>query len=71
MFGPRFSSLFTSRWMAILWGILICLSAIEFVGTDAKNANGDKGTASAQTDATGQPIKSEDVTALRQAFEGN
>lgn len=33
MFGVRFSSLFTSRWMALLWGVLICLSAINFVGT--------------------------------------
>ena len=32
MFGPKYSSLFTSRWMAIAWCILICLSAIGFVG---------------------------------------
>lgn len=28
----RFSSLFTSRWMAIAWALLTCLSALGFVG---------------------------------------
>jgi hypothetical protein len=32
MFGVRLTSLFTSRWMALAWAVLICLSAIGFVG---------------------------------------
>ena len=32
MFGVRLSSLFTSRWMALAWAVLVCLSAIGFVG---------------------------------------
>lgn len=28
----RFSSLFTSRWMALAWALLTCLSALGFVG---------------------------------------
>lgn len=43
MFGVRLSSLFTSRWMALLWAILVILTAIQFVGapddsTDRKAA---------------------------------
>ncbi|WP_313392910.1 hypothetical protein [Sphingobium yanoikuyae] len=34
MFGVRLRSLFTSRWMALLWAILVLLSAIQFVGSD-------------------------------------
>ena len=32
MFGVRLSSLFTSRWMALAWAVLVCLTAIQFVG---------------------------------------
>ena len=38
IFGVRLRSLFTSRWMAILWAIFICLSAIQFVGADDDKA---------------------------------
>jgi len=31
MFGVRLSSLFSSRWMALAWVVLICLTAVEFV----------------------------------------
>ncbi|GLV28626.1 hypothetical protein TomTYG75_11480 [Sphingobium sp. TomTYG75] len=33
MFGVRLSSLFTSRWMALLWSVLVILTAIQFVGS--------------------------------------
>ncbi|MDX3901677.1 MAG: hypothetical protein QHC40_14385 [Sphingobium sp.] len=32
MFGVRLRSLFTSRWMALLWAILVILTAIQYVG---------------------------------------
>lgn len=42
MFGVRFSSLFRSRWMALGWAVMMCLSAIGFVGTpDAQQAPED------------------------------
>ncbi|MEJ7932947.1 hypothetical protein WG907_01590 [Sphingobium sp. AN558] len=42
LIGVRLRSLFTSRWMAILWAILVCLTAIQFVGTsDDKSGQGD------------------------------
>jgi hypothetical protein len=31
MFGVRPSSLFRSRWMALGWAVLVCLSAVGFV----------------------------------------
>lgn len=46
LFGVRLRSLFTSRWMALLWAILVILTAIQFVGVDddtpagAGNADG-------------------------------
>ncbi|WP_176590060.1 hypothetical protein [Sphingobium sp. EM0848] len=44
MFGVRLSSLFTSRWMALLWAVLVILTAIQFVG-----ASDDRGVNAAQT----------------------
>jgi hypothetical protein len=38
MFGVRLSSLFTSRWMALLWAILVILTAIQFVGSSGDDA---------------------------------
>lgn len=48
MFGIRLRSLFTSRWMALAWAVLICLSAIQFVGADGSD---DSGAADATADA--------------------
>lgn len=39
LFGPRLSSLFTSRWMALLWAVLVLLTAIQIVG--AGDGGGD------------------------------
>tara|TARA_B100001105_G_C22016621_1_gene283892 strand:- start:238 stop:414 length:177 start_codon:yes stop_codon:yes gene_type:complete len=44
MFGVRLSSLFTSRWFALLWAVLVILTAIQFVGV------GDDGGNSADAD---------------------
>ena len=42
MFGPKLSSLFTSRWMALLWAAFIILTALSFVGSgdDAEPVDG-------------------------------
>lgn len=31
-FGVRLRSIFTSRWFALLWAVLVILTAIQFVG---------------------------------------
>lgn len=49
MFGVRITSLFTSRWMALAWAVLICLTAIQFVGSGKGGGNADKNGSSAQS----------------------
>ncbi|MBO9577106.1 MAG: hypothetical protein J7494_15355 [Sphingobium sp.] len=51
MFGVRLSSLFTSRWMALAWAVLICLTAVEFVGERGKTDD-----AAAQDAETAQAV---------------
>jgi hypothetical protein len=59
MFGVRYSSLFTSRWMALLWCVLICLTAIGFVGTGSDHSADDD-------NATEQGVTPQDVATLKQ-----
>jgi Na+/glutamate symporter len=49
MFGVRLTSLFTSRWMALAWAVLICLSAIEFVGGRGTGDGNDQAAQDAET----------------------
>lgn len=51
MFGVRLRSLFTSRWMAILWAILVCLTAIQFVGVGDDGAGQGNDSVAASADA--------------------
>lgn len=51
MFGVRLSSLFTSRWFALLWAVLVILTAIQFVGAGDDGADN---SASADNLTTGQ-----------------
>ena len=64
MFGVRFSSLFTSRWMALLWAVLICLMAIQFVGAGSDQ---DQQDAAQQTAPPGE-LTSADVATIKSAF---
>jgi hypothetical protein len=49
MFGVRLSTIFTSRWFALLWAVLVILTAIQFVGVGdddaAQNGQGNAATA--------------------------
>jgi hypothetical protein len=70
IFGVRPSSLFTSRWMALLWAVLICLTAIGFVGArGGKDGAPAADNAAPDTDATGEAVSPQDVAALRNALE--
>lgn len=52
MFGVRLSSLFTSRWFALLWAVLVILTAIQFVGAGDDGAdNGADNLTDQQRDA--------------------
>jgi len=46
-FGVRLRTIFTSRWFALLWAVLVILTAIQFVGSgdDSQTGQGDNATA--------------------------
>lgn len=51
LFGVRLRSIFTSRWFALLWAILVMLTAIQFVGPGDDSQSGQ----GADQAATGGP----------------
>lgn len=70
MFGVRLSSLFTSRWMALAWAVLVCLYAVQYVGTGKGGADDD---ATANSDdaaavAAAQGATKEQVDAVLKAI---
>jgi hypothetical protein len=61
MFPFRYSTIFRSRWMALLWGAGICWMAYDFAAPDGKtDANG-------QTigNSSDMPLNSSDVAAIQ------
>lgn len=57
LFGVRLRSLFTSRWMALLWAVLVILTAIQFVGPGEDKAGpGDNAAADGLTNDQRQAI---------------
>ncbi len=65
LFGVRFSSLFTSRWMALLWAILVILTAIQFVAGQKAEAP-DNSAAANETAPAG--LTPEEKAAIDRAF---
>ncbi|MGE5562349.1 MAG: hypothetical protein ACM3ZV_03480 [Bacillota bacterium] len=64
MVPMRSSTIFKSRWMALLWAAGIVWFAYDFAGSQPED---DNVTANAeQTDATGSAITSEDTNRLAQ-----
>jgi len=68
MFGPRLSSIFKSRWIALLWAALVLWMAVDFVGVDTSGGN-DGNEAAVGTDVTGQPVTDGDIAALKHVLE--
>jgi hypothetical protein len=66
MFPFRYSSIFKSRWMALLWASGICWMAYDFAGTTPDPATNN----SVLTDATGIPIDPQSEENLKKALEG-
>lgn len=62
MFPFKHSSIFRSRWMALLWAAGIIWFALDAVPAAPTDGNGDN--AAAQTDALGQPINEEQAKQL-------
>jgi hypothetical protein len=68
MLPIKHSSIFKSRWMALLWAAGIIWFALDVAGPgDSGAKKGDKAQA---TDATGAPVKDADVKKLEEAIKG-
>jgi hypothetical protein len=64
MFGIKLSSIFKSRWMALLWSAGVCYMAYDFVGVEGEDGAGDA-TALANVES---PVTQEDVNSFKNAF---
>jgi hypothetical protein len=58
MFPFRYSSIFRSRWMALLWAAGICWTAYDYAAPDADSGN-------QQGNGSDMPINSADVAAIQ------
>ena len=65
MIPVKTSSVFKSRWMALLWAAGIIWFAYDFAGSQPQDDNASANAEQA-TDATGTPITSDDTNKLSQ-----
>ena len=63
MIPMKTSSIFKSRWMALIWAAGIIWFAYDFAGTTPQSDAGNNGVA---TDATGAPISDQDTNKVAQ-----
>jgi hypothetical protein len=66
MIPMRTSTVFKSRWMALVWAAGILWAAYDFVGSQPQ----DEGNNSVATDATGNPVSGDDANKVAQALGG-
>lgn len=66
MFPMRTSTIFKSRWMALLWAAGILWVAYDFAAPDAPEDNGVVNS----TDVTGDPISDKDAEKIGQMING-
>lgn len=59
MIPMKHSSIFKSRWMALIWAAGMIWFALDIAAPSA-TASGDLNSADQQTDVTGAPVTSED-----------
>lgn len=69
MIPMRTSSIFKSRWMALVWALGIIWLAWDVAGSAPQETNGS-GNAEAATDVTGAPVTSDDENKVEQALNG-
>ena len=69
MIPMRTSTIFKSRWWALIWAAGILWFALDVAGEPAP-AESNATDASAPTDATGAPIRKEDAEALKKVIDG-
>jgi hypothetical protein len=69
MIPMRTSSIFKSRWMALLWAAGIIWFAYDFAAPSGEAANAD-GNQVQITDATGAPVSPQEAKQLEEAVKG-
>jgi hypothetical protein len=67
MVPMRSSTIFKSRWMALLWAGGIIWFAFDYAGSQPQDANA-AANAEQSTDATGTPVTSDDTNKLADAL---
>jgi hypothetical protein len=67
MVPMRSSTIFKSRWMALLWAGGIIWFAFDYAGSQPQDANA-AANAEQPTDATGTPVTSDDENKLADAL---
>lgn len=67
MIPMRTSSVFKSRWMALIWAAGFIWFAYDVAGSQAQDANASANAENA-TDATGAPVTSDDENRLAAAL---
>lgn len=63
MIPMRSSTIFKSRWMALIWGAGIIWFAYDFAGSQPQDTNASANAEQA-TDGTGNPVTSDDTKKL-------
>jgi hypothetical protein len=69
MFPFRYSSIFRSRWMAVLWAAGICWMAVDVASASGDGSEAGNNGASVQEDVTGTPYDDADIKALEQSLK--
>jgi len=68
MIPIKHSSIFKSRWMALLWAAGIIWFAYDFAGTSDEDSNTADGNQVQITDANGTPVTSDEAKQLDEAL---
>ena len=68
MIPMKTSSIFKSRWMALIWAAVILWAAYDVAGGAAQESN-SADNAEAPTDATGAPVTPEQEKQFEQALK--
>ena len=69
MIPMRASSIFKSRWMALLWAAGMIWFAYDFAGPSGEQTNAD-GNQVQITDASGAPVSPEQAKQLEEVVKG-
>lgn len=68
MFGPKLSSLFANRWLALIWAAMICWMAVEFTSPD-DNADPNQSAAEARAAAEALGYNQADIADMQNKLQ--